>query len=151
MRRKSFRSWPCSIARTADLLGDAWTLLVLRELFYGETRFDGFVARLGIPRNTLTDRLGLLVDRGLLQRQGTEYALTEMGRDAFGVLAVLHTWGEKWLSDEAGPPVQIRHESCGHDLGAVVACGACEQPVRAEDISVRPGPGFPAKLAWRAT
>ncbi|CAM5519166.1 hypothetical protein SPURM210S_06014 [Streptomyces purpurascens] len=84
MRRTSFDTWPCSIARTADILGDAWTLLVLREVFYGESRFDGFIGSLGIARNTLTDRLRRLESEGLLRRRAYqtdpvrhEYLLTE--------------------------------------------------------------------------
>ena len=69
MKRTSFDGWPCSIARTVDMLGDAWTVLVLRELSYGESKFEGFVSSLGIPRNTLTDRLTILVDQGLVERR----------------------------------------------------------------------------------
>src|ERR671920_79401 len=104
MRRTSFTNWPCSIARAADLLGDGWTLLVLREAFYGQTRFEGFTDDLGIARNTLTDRLRRLVDAGLLERRQYQtdpvrhdYELTEQGRDFFGVLAALNAWGDKWL------------------------------------------------------
>ena len=101
MRRTSFGSWPCSIARTADILGDAWTLLVLREVFYGESRFDGFIGTLGIARNTLTDRLRRLEAEGLLRRRvyqrdpvRHEYLPTDKGRDFFGVLAAINAWGD---------------------------------------------------------
>jgi DNA-binding HxlR family transcriptional regulator len=153
MKRKSFGTWPCSIARTVDVLGDAWTLLVLRELFYGETRFDGFVSGLGIPRNTLTDRLGQLVDHGLLERRSYqsdpvrhEYLLTDRGRDFFGVLAAINAWGDRWLSGDAGAPVVMHHESCDHDLTTAVVCADCGEPARLEDVTVRAGPGYPPKL-----
>ncbi|MBB3087871.1 winged helix-turn-helix transcriptional regulator [Nocardioides albus] len=156
MRRKSFGTWPCSIARTVDLLGDAWTMLVLRELFYGETRFDGFATALGIPRSTLTNRLGLLVDEGLVDQREYqvdpvrhEYVLTDKGRDFFGVIAAINAWGDRWLSGEEGVPVVMRHESCGHDLDATVVCGSCDEPVRLDAVSVRPGPGYPARVASR--
>lgn len=111
MRRTSFGTWPCSIARTADILGDAWTLLVLREVFYGESRFDGFIGSLGIARNTLTDRLRRLEAEGLLRRRAYqtdpvrhEYLLTDKGRDFFGVLAAINAWGDRWLVGRRGRP-----------------------------------------------
>ena len=109
MRRTSFAHWPCSVARTMDLLGDWWTPLVLRESFYGIRRFDEFQQALGIARNTLVDRLRRLVDEGLLEKvpYQTEpvrhdYVLTEKGRDFWQVLAAMMTWGDRWLADEAG-------------------------------------------------
>src|ERR1044072_946179 len=99
MRRTSFAQWPCSIARTMDLLGDWWTPLVLREAFYGIRRFDEFQHELGIARNTLTDRLRRLVEEGLLERRlyqteprRYEYVLTEKGKDFFPVLAAMSRW-----------------------------------------------------------
>src|SRR3954468_14108327 len=123
MRRTSFERWPCSIARTADLLGDGWTLLVLREAFYGETRFDGFTETLHIARSTLTDRLRRLVDAGLLGKHAYQsdpvrhdYVLTEKGRHCFAVLAALNAWGNRWLAVEAGEPVLMQHGTCGHEM-----------------------------------
>ncbi|HSP37627.1 MAG TPA: helix-turn-helix domain-containing protein [Frankiaceae bacterium] len=156
MRRTSFEDWPCSIARTADMLGDGWTLLVLREAFYGETRFDGFIEALSIARNTLTDRLRRLVDAGLLDRRPYQadpvrhdYALTEKGRDFFGVLAALNAWGDRWLAGEPGAPVLLRHDACGQDVHAEVVCGHCEQPLAPADVTPRPGPGYPQRLLNR--
>ena len=154
MRRTSFDQWPCSIARTVDLLGDAWTLLLLREMFYGETRFDGLVAALGIPRGTLTSRLSTLVEHGMLERREYqvdplrhEYLLTDKGHDFFGVLVTINAWGDRWLSEGDAVPVVMHHESCGHDLRPRVVCSACDGDVRLEDVSARPGPGYPARLA----
>ncbi|MET8584157.1 helix-turn-helix domain-containing protein [Streptomyces collinus] len=153
MRRTSFDSWPCSIARTVDILGDAWTLLVLREVFYGESRFDGFIDSLGIARNTLTDRLRRLEDAGLLQRRPYqsepvrhEYLPTDKGRDFFGVLAALNAWGDRWLADDDGVPVVMHHTACGHDTQAKVVCSSCGEPLRDHDVAVRTGPGYPARL-----
>jgi DNA-binding HxlR family transcriptional regulator len=153
MRRTSFESWPCSIARTADLLGDGWTLLVLREAFYGESRFDGFVASLGIARNTLDERLRRLVEAGVLERRPyqeqpvrSDYVLTERGRDLFGVLAALNTWGDRWLAGEEGAPVALRHDGCGSEAGARVVCAGCGEDLRADAVTARPGPGYPAAL-----
>jgi DNA-binding HxlR family transcriptional regulator len=153
VRRTSFGGWPCSIARTVDLLGDGWTLLVLREVFYGESRFDGFVQSLGIARNTLNDRLSTLVDAGLLEKRPYQsdpvrhdYVPTEKGSDFFGVLAAINTWGDRWLADEAGAPVIIHHGLCDSDVSARVVCDGCGEPLRAVDAAVRPGPGYPPRL-----
>lgn len=156
MKRTSFAKWPCSIARTVDLLGDAWTPLVLREAFYGIGRFDDFQQSLGIARNTLTDRLRTLVDEGLLDKRlyqseprRYEYVLTEKGQDFFGVLAALSRWGDRWLAGEEGAPVTFHHESCGHDTHAEVVCAGCGEPLRSEDTSMRLGPGYPERLKSR--
>src|SRR5882757_8177005 len=114
MRRTSFANWPCSIARTMDLLGDWWTPLVLREAFYGYRRFDEFQRSLGIARNTLADRLRRLVDGGMLctrQYQDNpprnEYLLTEMATDFLPVMSAMLSWGDRWLAGEAGPPITM--------------------------------------------
>lgn len=153
MRRTSFDGWPCSIARTVDILGDGWTLLVLREIYYGESRFDGFIDSLGIARNTLTDRLRRLEAAGLLQRRRYqsepvrhEYLPTDKGKDFFGVLAAINAWGDRWLAEDDGIPVLMRHTACGHDVRADVVCSSCGEPLHHQDITVRPGPGYPAKL-----
>ncbi len=125
MRRTSFSGWPCSLARTVDLLGDRWTPLVLREAFYGVRRFDQFQAGLGIARNTLAERLARLVDEGLLRKEPYqrdpvrhEYVLTEKGADCYPVLAAMAAWGDRWLDDGAGRPVTVHHTTCGHDTDA---------------------------------
>jgi len=139
-----------------DLLGDWWTPLVLREAFYGIRRFDEFQRGLGIARNTLADRLSRLVSEGLLEKQAYQrdpvrydYLLTEKGRDFFGVIAAMMAWGDRWLADEAGPPITVHHTACGHDAEARVVCAHCLQPLRAEDTVMRMGPGYPPKLAQR--
>lgn len=156
MKRTSFSNWPCSIARAVDLLGDAWTPLVLREAFYGIHRFDAFQQELGIARNTLTDRLRRLVDEGLLEKRPYQdeprrydYVLTEKGRDFFGVLAAISRWGDRWLAGEEGAPVAFHHDTCGHDTEAEVVCAVCREPLRAEDTSMRMGPGYPRRLSRR--
>lgn len=156
MKRTSFSNWPCSIARAVDLLGDAWTPLVLREAFYGIHRFDAFQQELGIARNTLTDRLRRLVDEGLLEKRPYQdeprrydYVLTEKGRDFFGVLATISRWGDRWLAGEEGAPVAFHHDTCGHDTEAEVVCAVCREPLRAEDTSMRMGPGYPRRLSRR--
>jgi len=152
MKRTSFADWPCSIARTMELLGDWWTPLVLREAFYGVRRFDAFQKSLGIGRNILTQRLRRLVGEGLLERRRYqdrparyEYRLTDKGRDFYPVLAAIVRWGDRWLAEGKGPPVLLRHRSCGQVTQAEVVCAECKQPLSARDVTVEPGPGFPRK------
>jgi DNA-binding HxlR family transcriptional regulator len=140
-----------------DLLGDAWTPLILREAFYGVRRFDDFQAGLGIARNTLADRLRRLVDEGVLEKRlyqseprRYEYVLTEKGDDFFGVLAAISRWGDRWIAGEDGPPVTFHHHSCGQDARAAVVCAACGEPLEAARTSMRIGPGYPEALKRRA-
>jgi DNA-binding HxlR family transcriptional regulator len=131
-----------------DLLGDQWTLLVLREAFNGVRRFDQLQAELGIARNTLTERLDRLTGAGLLDRvryqdrpARYEYPLTEMGRDFFPVLAAMIRWGDDWLADETGPPRLLRHLDCGKTTTAVVSCVHCGGSMTADRVVMEPGPG----------
>jgi DNA-binding HxlR family transcriptional regulator len=156
MRRTSFAQWPCSVARTMDLLGDWWTPLVLREAFYGITRFDEFQQGLGIARNTLADRLRRLVEEGLLEKRPYQsdpvrhdYVLTEMGRDFFPVLAAMSRWGDRWLAGAEGPPIDLHHETCGHATHAEVVCAHCREPLRSSETTMHMGPGYPPRLAAR--
>jgi DNA-binding HxlR family transcriptional regulator len=156
MKRTSFANWPCSIARTMDLLGDWWTPLVLRDAFYGVRRFDEFQQALGIARNTLADRLKRLVDEGLMEKVAYQsepvrydYVLTEKGQDFYGVLVAMTRWGDRWLAGEDGPPITVHHETCGHDTHAEVVCAHCARPLTSGDTRMRRGPGFPPRLARR--
>jgi DNA-binding HxlR family transcriptional regulator len=153
VKRTSFANWPCSIARTVDLIGDGWTPMVLREAFYGTTRFDEFERVLGIGRNVLSQRLGRLVEEGLLERQAYQdnpvrydYILTTKGRELFPVLAAMMVWGDRWLAPDEGPPVLLRHATCGHDARAEVVCADCREPLELADVRPRLGPGFPERL-----
>jgi DNA-binding HxlR family transcriptional regulator len=153
MKRTSFARWPCSIARTVDLLGDWWTPLVLREAFYGVRRFDDFQTSLKISRNILTERLHRLVDQELLERrkyqdrpERFEYVLTPKGRDFYPVLAAMLAWGDRWLDGGKGAPVLLRHRTCGKVTHAEVVCAECGEELQARDMTVEPGPGFPPRL-----
>ena len=152
MKRTTFAGWPCSIARTIDLLGDWWTPLVLREALYGTTRFDDFERVLRIGRNVLSQRLNRLVDAGILERvpyqnhpPRYDYRLTDMGRDVFPVLAAIARFGDQWLAGTDGPPVILHHTTCQHDTQAEVVCSHCRQPLRLGDITPLLGPGYPAR------
>jgi DNA-binding HxlR family transcriptional regulator len=137
----------CSIARTLDIVGEWWSLLVVRDAFLGVTKFDDFQARLAISRNILTQRLNHLVDNEILRRvpyqdhpPRFEYRLTDKGRDLFHVITALRQWGDRWVAPD-GPPLKVRHKTCGHVSKAVPVCSHCGETVDLEDVTVFPGPG----------
>jgi len=147
VKRTPFADWPCSLARTVDIVGDWWTPLVLRECFLGTRRFDDFQRHLGIGRNILTQRLGRLVDEGMLARRPyqehpprREYVLTDKGRDFFPVVAAIMRWGDRWLDDGAGPPLVLHHTGCDHDIHAEVVCSSCGEPLALRDVRARVRP-----------
>lgn len=158
MRRTAFADWPCSLARSVDLLGDWWTPLVLRDAYYGVRRFEDFQRSLGIGRNILTQRLNRLVDEGMLERRPYqdrpvrhEYVLTDKGRDFFPVVAAIVRWGDRWLAGDEGPPLTLHHVPCDHDMHAEVVCSHCREPLALRDVTARlepaaqrPRPGPPA-------
>ena len=157
MRRTSFSRWPCSVARTVDILGDWWTPLVLRDAFAGLRRFDEFQQSLGIGRNVLTQRLNRLVDVGIMAKEPYsehppryEYVLTEQGRAFFPVLAAITAWGDEWLDHGDGAPVALRHTTCGQLTIPTVVCSECGQPLVADEISNELGPGYPERWRERA-
>lgn len=127
-----------------DLLGDQWTMLVLRDAFRGVTRFEDFAASLGIARNTLTERLDRLTGAGLLTRSRYqvrpsryEYVLTEQGRDFLPALAAIMHWGERWLlTPDDAPGTELRHRTCGESARADVRCAECGEPLDAESTSL---------------
>jgi DNA-binding HxlR family transcriptional regulator len=136
-----------------ELIGDSWALLIMRELYYGFTKFDEFQKNLCIARNTLSDRLNRLVEGGVLTKRlyqdnppRNEYLLTEMGREFFPVLAALTAWGDRWLDGGEGPPVTMHHTRCGHDLVIDATCSHCGESFSLDDIEFRVGPGYPAEV-----
>jgi DNA-binding HxlR family transcriptional regulator len=153
MKRTSFADWPCSVARTIDVLGDWWTPLILRNAFYGVRRFEEFQRSLGISRNLLTQRLAHLTDQGMLTRvqysarpPRFEYRLTQKGREFFPVVLALLHWGDQWMGDGSGDvPVLLRHTPCGHVMHAQTVCSECHRVLEARDVVAEPGPGFPAE------
>lgn len=153
MKRTPFSRWPCSVARTVDILGDWWTPLVLREAFYGVRRFNEFQGALKIGRNVLSQRLVRLVDEGLLDRvryskrpPRHEYVLTDKGRDFWPVLAAMAAWGDRWLDSGQGPPIVLHHTACDHDITATVVCSRCHEPLDVAEVRSSLGPGYPARL-----
>lgn len=137
----------CSIQRTLDLVGDRWTLLILRDIFRGVRRFSQIRADLGIARNLLTDRLSALVQAEVLERVPYqdrplrhEYRLSPRGRDLSAALIALMQWGDRWASD-SGPPTVLVHDTCDSSLVQILQCPSCREPVGPTHIKSRPGPG----------
>lgn len=136
----------CSLARALSVVGDRWTLMVLREAFLRVRRFDDFQKRLGIARRVLTERLNHLVDHGVLEKviyQETplrhEYRLTEKGLGLYPALIGLVHWGDEHYAGEAGPPLLHRHRACGHDFRSVLTCSECGETVHPRDVEPHPG------------
>jgi DNA-binding HxlR family transcriptional regulator len=148
MKKTSFADFSCSVARTMEVVGERWAMLIMKDVFLGLTRFDDLQRDLGIARNVLAERLESLVADGLLERRvyqqrpvRHEYVLTEKGQDLESVLFAMVAWGDRWQSKTTGPPLKLRHESCAHDTVAKVVCSCCGLPLRAEDVTAHGGPG----------
>jgi DNA-binding HxlR family transcriptional regulator len=147
VERKSFADMHCSVAQCLEVVGEWWSMLILRDVFLGVTRFDQFQERLGISRNILTQRLNHLVEKGVLRKVAYsdsppryEYRLTDMGRDLWPVLTTMRQWGDKYAAPD-GPPVEIVHKGCGHVTEAALACSSCGETVGPRDVRAVPGPG----------
>src|ERR1700729_2020702 len=130
--REGWTADRCTIAKAIDVVSTRSALLILREAFYGTTRFDDFAERVGISEPVAAARLRELVDQGLLEREDyrepgqrtrQQYRLTEKGADLFPVLVALMQWGDRWLDDRGGP-VELRHRDCGERVGVELRCAA---------------------------
>jgi DNA-binding HxlR family transcriptional regulator len=148
MQLTSLAEWNCSVAKTLDVVGEWWTLLILRDAFDGKRRFDDFHVSLGMARSVLTARLKKLTDEGVLERSPYsehppryEYRLTEKGDALFPVIAALIRWGDEWAPGAAGPPVVFVHESCGRITEPALICPHCGGEVGAANTRSQPGPG----------
>jgi len=137
----------CSIARALELVGERWTLLIVRDAFLGVRRFDDFQESLGLSRGVLTDRLNRLIDAGILERRmyqehppRYEYRLTDKGLDLWPVTIALLKWGDRYYADD-GPPRLILHRDCGGEVTEQLTCAKCGAELDARDVEARPGPG----------
>jgi DNA-binding HxlR family transcriptional regulator len=148
MRWQELDREKCSIARTVGVVGDRWTLLILRDCFLAIRRFEAFQESLGITRHVLADRLRKLVKSGVLRKvaydgsgRRFEYRLTEKGLDLYPVLMALVHWGDVHLAGKRGRPLLHHHRTCGHDFDPVSVCSHCRAPLDARAVRVHPGPG----------
>ena len=151
MLRRTYDDQVCSVARTLEVVGERWTILIVREAQLGTSRFDGFLANLGIARNVLTDRLTSLVDNGILDRVAYqnrplrhEYRLTPKGRELISVLITLMEWGDRHLAGEAGPPRMAEHQGCGGHVVSQLVCQDCAHPVPIDEVTSVPARHIPA-------
>ncbi|GAA2660774.1 transcriptional regulator [Paractinoplanes durhamensis] len=133
-----------------EVLGEKWTVVVLREVFNGVRRFDDMRVRTGVPRQVLANRLGMLVEQGVLRRvpyrepgarERHEYRLTQKGLDVYPVLITLLEWGNRYLAEPTGPPLEFAHRECGAEVHAEIHCAAGHKIGDVREVVSRPGPG----------
>jgi len=139
---------PCSVARTVAVIGDRWTLLVLRDCFLRVRRFEDFQTRLGVTRHVLADRLKKLVRCGVLRRvpyqtrpKRYEYILTQKGLDLYPIIMAIVHWGDVHMVDERGRPRLYEHKLCGKLFDPVMTCSQCGELLSAKEVHVHVGPG----------
>lgn len=150
MLGKTYDDQVCSIARALDVVGERWSLLIIRDaLFAGVTRFGDFQHNLGVATNVLASRLDAFVAAAIMERrryterpEQYEYVLTDKGRDLGPALVALTAWGDRWASPD-GPPILYHHADCGGSVGHEIVCANCGT-IEIAEVAVRPGPGMPA-------
>ena len=147
--RKRFDDMNCSVARALDLLGEWWTILIVREAFAGTRRFEDFQQRLGIARNILTSRLRRLTDQGVLERVAAQeggrrkvYRLTRKGRDLLPVLVALMQWGDRWITGPGREPLRLVERASGLGIARITVQNLHGRTLGLEDLKALPGPGF---------
>lgn len=135
----------CSAARSLELIGERWSLLIVRDLLSGDRRFSDLERSLGVAKNILAARLSKLAEAGILEKAGSRgpiasaYSLTSKGRALFPVVAALVVWGDTYLAPD-GPPVRLRHR-CGADYATASTCAVCGETLDASSVHASPGPG----------
>ena len=142
----------CSLARTVAVIGDRWTLLILRECFLRRKRFEEFQSSLGVTRHLLAERLRKLVRFGVLRRvpyqnspKRYEYILTQKGLDLYPIVMSIVHWGNIHMVDVRGRPLLHQHKHCGKLFDPIMVCSECSQPISAKEVHVHPGPGAPER------
>jgi DNA-binding HxlR family transcriptional regulator len=148
MKWNALEEEQCSVARTVAVIGDRWSLLILRDCFLRVRRFEDFQARLGVTRHVLADRLKKLVRQGVLRRvpyqarpKRHEYILTQKGLDLYPIIMAIVHWGDVHMVDERGRPKLYQHKRCGKMFDPVMICSACGEPLSAREVHVHVGPG----------
>jgi DNA-binding HxlR family transcriptional regulator len=157
--RHDYPGQVCSIAKALEVVGERWSLLIVRDVMNGRRRFDELQDGLGIARNVLSARLQRLVDEDILERrvyqsnpERYEYFLTEKGLDLWPALVALLAWGDRHSPNPAGPPMLIVHKECGGRVNDRGTCETCGEVLNARDARAFPGPGLETlALAKRAS
>lgn len=154
MRWDDINQQLCSIAQTLAVVGDRWTLLILRDAFLGTRRFEDFHRQLGVSRHRLTERLNKLVDSGVLEKvlyqarpPRYEYRLTDKGLDLLPVMLTMSEWGNRWYTNETGAPVEYLHRNCNQLAHPVLGCSECGEPMIARTVTPQVGPALREALA----
>ncbi len=156
MLAKTYDAEVCSIARALEVVGERWSLLIVRDaLFAGSTRYSDFQRSLGIATNVLRVRLDGFVAAGIMRRhryseqpERHDYRLTARGRDLAPALVALSEWGDRWAAP-SGPPILYRHAACGSPVSHQVICDTCGRVDDVSDLQARPGPGLPTQQRER--
>jgi DNA-binding HxlR family transcriptional regulator len=158
MLGRTYEDQVCSVARTLEIVGERWTLLILRDGLLGIRRFDDFQKSLGVARNVLADRLNTLVETGLFEKvryqtgpERFEYRPTVVGRDLATAIFALMRWGDRHLATKAGPPRLLEHTACGGRVDVELACDECDETISVAEVSVIPGPGLRPRSRRRPT
>jgi DNA-binding HxlR family transcriptional regulator len=139
---KTYESQNCSVARTLEIVGERWSLLIMRDaIFAGTTKFTEFQRSLGVAPNILASRLETFVAAGLMRADDREYRLTEKGLDLQPAIVALTEWGDRWAAPD-GPPIVYEHEGCGGQIHHRLGCTICNATPEPENVKARPGPGM---------
>lgn len=143
----------CSVSRSLSVIGDRWSLLIIRSAFLGTRRFSDFQAEIGVTKHRLSDRLSKLVENGVFKKVAYqdnpprfEYRLTEKGIDLYPVIMTLVQWGDKWMDNDAGKPIEHIHKNCGHITTAKLVCSHCSDELDPRQTDVQPGPALKAVI-----
>jgi DNA-binding HxlR family transcriptional regulator len=157
MLPRTYDAQNCSLARSLEVVGERWTLLILRDAFLGIRRFDEFQSRLAVSRTVLAGRLSQLVDEGLFQRklyhehpERYEYTLTQKGLDLWPALNALRAWGDAYATPN-GVPREFVHDACGTGIHAAAFCPHCQAIVPPDEVLTEPGPGYRGSAEPRQT
>ncbi|MER7760771.1 helix-turn-helix domain-containing protein [Streptomyces sp. NPDC097619] len=144
MLKRTYEGQDCNLARSLEVIGERWSLLIVRSALLGVKRFDGFTGHLQIARNILTSRLARLVELGIMEKVPYqdkpvryEYPLTPMGRDLATAVIALMQWGDRNLPLEQGPPRRAEHIGCDGHVHVRLGCGKCDREVHGEEVAVR--------------
>jgi DNA-binding HxlR family transcriptional regulator len=158
MKRSSFEAMNCSLARSLEVFGEWWSLLIIREAMWGTSRFDDFHIRLGIARNILVTRLEKLEEEGVIARQQStesariyDYVLTDKGWDLFPAVVAIMQWGDRWIHSDSGPPIQFFDHVSGSEIKTIGVQNQKGKALRPNQIDIRPGPGADKATVKRAT
>ncbi len=149
MRWKDIDTMTCSIARTLSVVGDRWTMLIVRDVFLGVRKFESIQKDLRLTPHRLSDRLRKLVRDGILRRVAYEkrpprfeYRLTEKGIDLYPLIVAMVEWGDRWMAGRGGVPVELVHQPCGHSIRPEFICPDCQSKIDPREMTARPGPAL---------